>query len=172
MWIAVVVAAVVVAAGGAFAAVKMTSHDAPVAVAPEPPPNTAPIAAVPKEAAIEIEDEPKPGRERSHVGTLAVTVEGSRDATILVDGKVWGQSNQTQIQMLEPGEHLVIAKLKGKEVARQNVTIAATEVSKVTLVVPVPKVTAQRPVIRKPPPKQPPQPPPQNDLLTPKGMRK
>jgi serine/threonine protein kinase len=164
-WIVPAVLAALVVAGGAFAAVKLMGGDAePAAITASVPPPKTVIDEPPKQA-------PKP--EAKPAGTLAVTIDGAKDAMIFVDGEELGLGNQTQVKMLDPGDHEVVAKLKGKEVAKQMVTIVANNVNNVSLA--VPKPIAQRPVVRpviRKPPAKPQQPAGDGDLLTPKGMRK
>src|SRR5206468_2463836 len=88
------------------------------APAPVPAPAPAPVTT------------PPPAR-----GSLEVTVSGSKDAAILVDGQEWGRGASIKVE-LEPGEHDIVVKPPGRESIAEHVTLMSGQLAKVAIVVP------------------------------------
>jgi serine/threonine protein kinase len=161
-WIAIGIGAALAIAGVVVAWQLTGGGSESVAVTPEPvsPPIAAP-APVPTPA-------PPPKEEPAPIaqGTIAITVLGSKEAVIFVDGVEWGRGNP--IKMIDAGKHEVRAQVKGKPPITEVVTVEAGEVHKVTLQVPTAPSRPVRPVIRRPPPTKP---KPTSDLMKPKGVK-
>jgi serine/threonine protein kinase len=68
-------------------------------------------------------------------GTLEVSVSGAKDSAILVDGAEWGRGASLKVE-LDPGEHVVIVKPRGKPSIEQKVEINPGAMSSIAIVVP------------------------------------
>jgi tRNA A-37 threonylcarbamoyl transferase component Bud32 len=128
-----------------------------VAPAPAPAPSTTP----PVEAAV-----PEPA-----MGKLEISVAGSKDAVIVVDGVERGRGSALKVDV-KPGSHTIQVRPPKAAAISRDVEVAAGESSIVKINVPAARPgvkTAPRPPVR--PKSTVKQPPDENDLLRPKGPR-
>jgi serine/threonine-protein kinase len=162
---------VATAAAGAAWKVLEIERERRAEVRPAPAVETAPQAGVltqpqqpaqPNEAAT-----PDPG-----VGQLEISVAGSKDAVISIDGVERGRGSELKVDV-RPGSHTIeVQPPKGAPISR-TVEVLAGQANVVTVDVPVTRPTvrpAPRPPVRpRPPIKKPP--PDDDELLRPKGHR-
>ena len=124
-----------------------------------PPPAVAPIA--PVAAVVTVADAAPvapPAEPVVQRGTLDVTVTGSKDAVILVDGKEWGRGASITVEV-DAGDHVIQVRPPNHTPISQHVTVVAGKNLPVPIVVAVAPVRA---AIRAPV-KKPVKPPPTND---------
>jgi hypothetical protein len=81
---------------------------------------------------------------REHVCALTIEVDLAA-AEVLVDGKGVGTAPLTDEVFVEPGVHVVEARLAGRDAARQQATVAAGASASVKLVLPVPRTPPPAP---------------------------
>lgn len=82
-----------------------------------------------------------------YVGKLRVSTKGAKPATIRVDGKVVGTTPLREEVIVQPGAHVVVALVAGKQWARVQVGVSGGNVENVVLQppqVPSPKDAAAR----------------------------
>jgi tRNA A-37 threonylcarbamoyl transferase component Bud32 len=105
------------------------------------------------------------------LGTLEISVTGSKDAVIVVDRVERGRGTALKVDV-KPGSHAIEVQPPRAAPIRRDVEILAGKTSSVEIDVPAPRPTVLRPPPRPPVrPKPPPvkKPPQDDDLLRPKG---
>ena len=158
----VITIAVVVAAGLGVVTWKLvdsknepTAEVAPQpAVAPAPPPVAAPVPAPP----------PAPAPPAVVRAKLEINVNGTKDATIYVDGDEKGHGSQIKVEV-DPGKHQIVVKTPGRPEKSQDVELTEGQERSVGITVPpAPHGGTSHPSPQHKEPKQ----PNADDLMTPK----
>jgi len=112
------------------------SKPAPVAIPTEAPTPAVPTPTPPAPAGSDVAP-------ASTVGTLVVSVSGSKDAVIAVDGEEKARGASLKVE-LEAGDHELTVKPPGRPPITQTIAVNAGESNSFTIVVP-PMSTASRP---------------------------
>jgi hypothetical protein len=84
---------------------------------------------------------------------------GAEEAMVFVDGTELGSSQLGQPMITDPGPHILIAKVGGKEYLHETVTLAEKEARTFEVKLNVPKTRIEQPPVDQPPVDAPPPPP-------------
>lgn len=87
---------------------------------------------------------------------------GAEEAMVFVDGTELGSSQLGQPMITDPGPHILIAKVGGKEYLHETVNLSEKESRTFEVKLNVPKTRIEQPPIDQPPIEQPPPPPPKS----------